>query len=75
MGLIKIVDTAYTPSVSADQKCLAYISDNQVFLLDLTEASTNPVAAPSVILADLPSGRGPADTKQDKLQWRPGSTP
>ena len=74
-GLIKVVEEAYAPSVSADGKCLAYISDNQVFLLDLANVSTNSTTATSILLADLPTGRGTPNSKQDKLQWRPEAIP
>ena len=74
-GLVKVADAAYAPSISADGKCLAYISNNQVFLLDLTEAPANLTAVEPVLLADLPRGRGPSNTKQDKLQWSPKITP
>ena len=74
-GLIKVVEEAYAPSISADGKCLAYISNNQVFLLDSTSVSANSTVATPILLADLPSGRGPANTKQDQLQWSPAATP
>jgi Tol biopolymer transport system component len=74
-GLIKVVDTAYAPSISADGKCLSYISDSQIFLLDLRTVSSAQTAADPILLADLPAGRGASNTKQDKLQWRPGTTP
>jgi Tol biopolymer transport system component len=73
--LIKVVDEAYAPSVSADGKCLAYISDNQVFLMDLDSVSTNSTAAAPILLADLPAGKGTPNSKQDKLQWRPEGIP
>lgn len=64
-GLIKIIDSAHTPAISADGRCLAYISQDQVFLMDLTGAAlTSPVR-----VADLPAGRQPADIRLDKLQW------
>lgn len=74
-GMIKVVDSAYAPSISADGRCLAYIMDKQVFLLDLAEASVNQATATPILLADLPAGRGAPNTKQDKLQWRPAITP
>jgi hypothetical protein len=55
-----------------DGKCLAYISAKQVFLIDLTVASVPP---PPLLLADLPAGRSIADSKLDKMQWRPPIVP
>ncbi|MEO7841732.1 MAG: hypothetical protein ABIU06_20505, partial [Anaerolineales bacterium] len=37
--LIKLADSAHAPAISADGNCLAYISNKQVFLLDLTNIS------------------------------------
>jgi Tol biopolymer transport system component len=74
-GMIKVVDTAYAPGISADGRCLAYISDRQVFLLDLAEVAANPAMPTPILLADLPTGRGTPDTKLDKLQWSPAMTP
>lgn len=70
-GMIKVADAAYAPSISADGKCLAYISEGQVFLMDLSAVVSGPTAQPSVLLADLPTGRGIPNVKQDKLQWKP----
>jgi len=65
-GLVKLADSAYAPTISADGRCLAYISNDQVFLMDLTGAAlTLPVR-----VADLPAGRQ-TTTRPDKLQWRP----
>ncbi len=69
--LVKVLDVAYAPSISADGKCLAYIRNKQVFLLDLTGVPFAPTAADSVLLADLPLGRSIADYRLDKLQWQP----
>jgi len=69
-GIIKVVESGYAPSISDDGRCLAYINNKQVFLLDLN-AVVEPTAAPPVLLADLPAGRGMPNTKQDKLQWKP----
>ncbi|MEP7134453.1 MAG: hypothetical protein ABI904_05930 [Chloroflexota bacterium] len=63
-GLVKLLDSAYAPAISSDENCLAYISDKQVFLLDLTSKNATPL-----LLADLPSGRSIAGFKLDKLQW------
>jgi Tol biopolymer transport system component len=73
-GLIKLADSAHAPTISGDGKCLAYISDKQVFLLDLSNVSQNSAPNP-VRLADLPTGRSIASFLLDKLQWRPGTTP
>ena len=64
--LVKVIDSPYAPSISADGKCLAYISNKQVFLLDLTGVSS-PSATTPLLLADLPAGRGIADYRLDKL--------
>ena len=68
-GLNKVVDSAYAPTISADGNCLAYISDKQVFITDLTSvplSSTTPI-----LLADLPPRKGTSDFRFDKLQWSP----
>jgi Tol biopolymer transport system component len=67
--LIKIADSAYAASISADGKCLAYISEDQVFLMDLTGVSSGSTTSDPVLLAKLPTGRGIPDFKQDRLQW------
>jgi Tol biopolymer transport system component len=69
-GLIKVIDSAYAPTLSSDGKCLAYISNKQVFLLDLTSVSSFSTATP-VFLADLPAGRAISDYRLDKLEWKP----
>lgn len=66
-GLIQVVESGYAPAISPDGKCLAYIHNKQVFLLDLAGGSSR--AAP-VLLADLPARRNTPDL--DKLQWSPG---
>jgi WD40 repeat protein len=66
-GLIQIVESGYAPAISSDGRCLAHISNKQVFLLDLAEV---PSTAVPVLLADLPTGRNTSDL--DKLQWKPG---
>lgn len=70
-GLIKIVDRGYAPSISGDGNCLAYISDKQVFLLDLRGAPSISTTGTPLLLAELPAGRGTPNAKQDKLQWQP----
>ena len=68
-GLIKIADAAYAPSISGDGKCLAYISEDEVFLIDLTGVSSGSASSDPLLLAELPAGRGTPNFKQDKLQW------
>ena len=74
-GLVKLADSGHAPAISADGKCLAYISNKQVFLMDLTATSLTSTTASSVLLADLPAGRAIPDFRLDKLQWRPGVIP
>jgi Tol biopolymer transport system component len=69
-GLVKAVESGHAPSISSDGRCLAYIHDNQVFLVDLAGTSVPSTATP-VFLAELPAGRGVAGFPLDKLQWRP----
>jgi len=69
-GLVKVADSAHAPAISADGRCLAYISDKQVFLMDLSVTPLTLAPIP-VLLADLPTGRAIADFRMDKLQWRP----
>lgn len=70
-GLVKLADSAYAPTISADGRCLAYISNKQVFLMDLAGVSSTSPSPASALLADLPAGRGSANFRLDKLQWRP----
>ena len=70
-GLIQIVKAGYAPTISADGKCLAYINNKQVFLLDLHGVSPTSTPMTPLLLAGLPDGRGNAYFKQDKLQWQP----
>lgn len=65
-GMVKMVDSAYAPTISSDGNCLAYIRDKQVFIIDLANSSSAPL-----FLADLPSGRSASDFRLDKLQWSP----
>jgi len=67
---IKLADSAYAPAISTAGNCLGYISNQQVFLLDLTSANATPL-----FLADLPAGRSIAGFELDKLQWGSGQTP
>jgi lipoprotein LpqB-like beta-propeller protein len=73
--LIKLADAAHAPAISADGKCLAYISNKKVFLLDLTNVSPTSTPGTPVLLADLPIGRAIADFRMDKLQWGLGTVP
>ena len=74
-GMIKVVDAGYAPTISADGKCLAYISENEVFLTDLNNISVSSIANRTILVGELPTGRGTPNFKQDKLQWSPGTTP
>ena len=65
-GLVKLVESAYAPTISSDGNCLAYISNKQVFLLDLRNKAATPL-----LIADLPAGRSISDFRLDKLQWQP----
>lgn len=70
--LVKLAESAYAPAISPDGKCLAYINNQQIFLLDLATTkllSMDEVA--HVLLADLPGGRARSDFQLDKLQWKP----
>ena len=64
--MVKVVDSAHAPTISADGNCLAYINGKQVFLLDLSSTQSEPL-----LLADLPATKGAADYRLDKLQWQP----
>lgn len=70
-GLVKVTDSGHAPTTSSDGNCLAYISNKQVFLVDLTDVSLDSPPPPSLLLADLPTGRSPADFRLDQLQWQP----
>jgi hypothetical protein len=74
-GLVKLADSGHAPAVSADGRCLAYVSNKQVFLMDLTGLPLTPPTAAPMLLAGLPAGRAIADFRLDKLQWRPGTIP
>jgi Tol biopolymer transport system component len=69
-GAVKMAGGAHAPAISADGRCLAYISDNQAFVVDLAATALSLAATP-VHLADLPAGRGVADFRLDKLVWMP----
>jgi Tol biopolymer transport system component len=70
-GLVKVVDSAHAPTISTDGNCLAYISNNQVFLIDLTTVSLTSSPVTPLLLADLPAPRGTPNFRLDKLQWKP----
>jgi len=67
-GLVKAADVAYAPAISADGNCLAYISNKQVFILDMKDTSSTGTATP-ILVTYLPIGRAIADFKLDRLQW------
>lgn len=69
-GLVQLAASAYAPAISADGNCLAYISNKQVFLLNLVSPTESPL-----LVADLPTGRAIADFKMDKLGWGSGIIP
>lgn len=73
--MVRVVDAAYAPSISADGKCLAYISENEVLLTDLNQISAGFATNTTISIGKLPTGRGTPNFKQDKLQWNPGVTP
>ena len=70
-GMVKVVDAAYAPSISADGNCLAYINNKQIFILDLNNVSLTYNSATPFLLADLPVQRGTTDFRLNKLQWSP----
>lgn len=70
-GLVKVAESAHAPTISADGNCLAYISNKQVFLLDLTNVSLTSALPAPIVLTDLPVGRSVPDFRLDKLQWKP----
>jgi Tol biopolymer transport system component len=67
-GLVKAADAAHAPAISADGNCLAYISNKQVFLLDMKDTSSTGTTAP-ILVTYLPVGRAIADFRLDRLQW------
>jgi len=70
-GMVKIIESAHAPAISADGNCLAYISNKQVFILDSSESSLTSNSATYFLLADLPTGRGTTDIRLDTLHWSP----
>ena len=70
-GLVKAVESGHAPAISADGKCLAYITNKQVFLLDLTGITPTSTPGTPILLANLPAGRASAEFRLDKLQWKP----
>jgi WD40 repeat protein len=70
-GLTKITDSAYAPTFSSDGKCLAYIKDKQVFLLELPADSSEEILSTPLLLTDLPAGYSIAGFKLDMLRWSP----
>ena len=70
-GLVKVVDDGHAPAISSDGKCLAYISEGQVFIMDLTNPAFRSMMDASVLLSEIPTGRAIPNFELDKLQWRP----
>ncbi len=68
---LEVVAAGSAPAVSSDGKCLAYINNKQVFLMDLTTASVPSSTTTPVLLADLPEGRGTSYSQLNRLQWQP----
>ncbi len=70
-GLVKAVESGHAPAISGDGKCLAFIRNRQVFLLDLNGITLTSTPGTPILLAELPPGRASADFRLDKLQWKP----
>ena len=66
--LVKLVESAHVPAISPDGNCLAFIRNQQVYLLDLSGVSSTALPTP-LFLADLPAGRGPANFQLVNLGW------
>jgi len=69
-GLIKVVESAHAPTISPDGRCLAYITNKQVYILDLDQVTESSSSAVPLVVADLPVG-GTSDFRLDRLQWQP----
>jgi len=61
------VGSGHAPAISNDGRCLAYMNDRQVFLMDLSQIET----ATPLSIGELPVGRGGPNYQLDKLQWKP----
>lgn len=70
-GMVKLADTAHAPAISADGRCLAYISSSKVFVVDLSRGVMPATLAAPIPLADLPAPRSNPDFRLDRLQWQP----
>jgi len=70
-GMLKVIESAHAPTVSADGNCLAYIRGKQVFILDLNEIPQTSNSETPFPLVDLPSSKSGGDFRLDKLQWSP----
>jgi len=68
---VKLVDSAHAPAISTDGRCLAYISNDQVFLMDLAGSSLTSPTTTHLLVADLPTRQQTVDIRLDKLQWKP----
>jgi WD40 repeat protein len=70
-GQVKVLDSAYAPTISADGNCLGYISNKKVFIINLNDVTLSSNSSTPMLVADLPSGTGTGDFRLNKLQWRP----
>lgn len=70
-GMVKVADTAHAPAISADGRCLAFIRNKQVFVIDLENMPPSSTPVEPLFLADLPAPRSTPDFRLDRLQWQP----
>lgn len=67
LDMLRSVGNGRAPAISSDGRCLAFMNDQQVFLMDLNQIET----AIPLSIGDLPAGRGGSNYQLDKLQWKP----
>ncbi|HZW02520.1 MAG TPA: hypothetical protein VFF68_01235 [Anaerolineaceae bacterium] len=73
-GLVTLAESAHAPALSPDGRCLAYIHDEQVFLIDVHAAvSSAYLSASAMLVAEIPAGRGRSNIESDWLQWQPAA--